>query len=82
MKIFHQLINWVKQKHNLLTIAFIIAGTTGGFLYYSLVGCRTGSCPITSSPWLSMLWGAAIGYLISDLFRKKEVTKTDSKVDK
>jgi len=82
MKIFHQIINWAKQKYNLLTIVLILAGTTGGFLYYSLVGCRTGTCPITSSPWLSMLWGAAIGYLISDLFRKKEVSGTGNKVDK
>ena len=37
------------------------AGALGGFLYYAYVGCETGGCPITSSPWLTTGFGAAMG---------------------
>ena len=59
-------------KNNFLTLAGVLIGTGGGFLYYYFIGCRTGTCPITSSPWLSMLWGAAVGYLVFDMFNKKK----------
>ena len=42
----------------------IIIGGAAGYLSYHLVGCSTGSCPITSNPWSSILYGAAIGALI------------------
>jgi ABC-type uncharacterized transport system permease subunit len=66
-------------RQHVLTISGVILGGTGGFLYYYFIGCRTGSCAITSSPWLSILWGAAFGYLLSGLFKKKKTveTKTD-----
>jgi len=59
-------------KDNFLAITGIVIGIGGGFMYYHFIGCRTGSCPITSSPWLSMLWGAAVGYLVFDMFQKKK----------
>ncbi|MBW6460516.1 MAG: hypothetical protein K0B08_08070 [Bacteroidales bacterium] len=62
----------ILSRNNLLTLSGIITGILGGYLYYYFIGCRSGSCAITSSPWLSMLWGAAIGYLIFDIFRKKK----------
>ena len=37
------------------------AGAGFGYLWYRLAGCRTGGCPITASPWTSMLYGAALG---------------------
>jgi len=49
----------------------ILLGAMGGYLYYYYIGCHSGSCPINSNPWISTLWGAIIGYLIGDLFRKK-----------
>jgi hypothetical protein len=60
------------NRNNILIISGISIGTLGGFLYYYFIGCQSGGCAITSSPWLSMLWGAAVGYLVSDLFRKKK----------
>ena len=42
----------------------ILLGGVGGFLYYKLIGCRTGTCPITSNPWISTAYGALIGGLI------------------
>lgn len=39
-------------------------GAAIGYAMYRFVGCKTGTCPITASPWTSMLvWGiiGAIG---------------------
>jgi len=42
-----------------------IAGAFFGFGWYKVVGCSTGTCPITSNPWISTLYGAAVGALMS-----------------
>jgi hypothetical protein len=44
-----------------VTFAPVMIGAAGGFLWYRIVGCRTGSCPITSNPWASTIYGAVIG---------------------
>jgi len=36
-----------------------------GFLFYKFVGCSSGTCPITSKPLNSILYGAVMGLLIS-----------------
>ncbi len=48
---------------------FIVVGAALGFGYHRLVGCRTGACAITANPYLSTLYGAVIGYLLSGGFR-------------
>ena len=52
--------------------AFTVIGVAGGLIYYLKVGCNTGGCMITSSPYMSMIWGGLVGYLIPDLFVKQE----------
>ncbi|NLX29215.1 MAG: hypothetical protein GXY59_09625 [Bacteroidales bacterium] len=44
----------------------LLAGAVAGFLYWRLVGCTSGSCPIRSVWYWSTLWGAAMGYLLGD----------------
>ncbi len=44
----------------------VIGGVVGagiGFLVYRFVGCKTGTCPITANPWMSMIVGAIFGAL-------------------
>ncbi|MFM7726051.1 MAG: hypothetical protein ACKO7B_05085 [Flavobacteriales bacterium] len=36
-------------------------GAVAGYLYYSLVGCATGGCMISSNPFVSTLYGAMMG---------------------
>jgi hypothetical protein len=47
-------------------------GAMGGFAYYYFVGCASGTCPITSNPYISIAYGALLGYLFLDMFKKKE----------
>ena len=41
----------------------ILAGAVGGFAYYYFIGCASGTCPITSNPYISTGYGALIGGL-------------------
>lgn len=43
----------------------IVGGAVLGFGYHRLVGCRTGTCAITANPYVSTLYGAVMGYLLS-----------------
>lgn len=46
-------------------LAGIVAGGLLGYLFYRLVGCSTGTCPITSRPLNSILYGAVMGLLVT-----------------
>lgn len=50
-------------KH-LPALLLALLGAAGGYLYYRFVGCTSGACPITSNPFVSTLYGGALGYLI------------------
>lgn len=41
----------------------VVIGGILGFLYYKFIGCRTGSCPITSNPYSMILYGAVFGLI-------------------
>lgn len=47
---------------------FTLGGALVGLGYYALVGCSTGSCVITSSPFTSMAYMALVGWLLSGAF--------------
>ncbi|MEO7424579.1 MAG: DUF6132 family protein [Fibrobacteria bacterium] len=39
----------------------MVFGGAAGYGYYKLVGCSTGSCPLTSNPWITSLYGMPRG---------------------
>lgn len=46
----------------------IIGGIIGGglgYLYYRIVGCPGGSCPITSNPYRSTIYGVIVGIMFT-----------------
>lgn len=60
------------KKISLLSLAGLVVGAIGGYIYYAQVGCVSGTCAITSNPWMSTAWGAAFGYLVFDMFNPKK----------
>jgi hypothetical protein len=67
-----------KKKFNFLPVIGAVVGAIGGYIYYIQVGCSSGSCAITSNPYMTMLWGAALGYLVFDLFSKRKPRRKKS----
>lgn len=65
-------------KRYWLTLLGVAVGSIGGYLYWLFIGCSSGSCPITSSPTISSIWGAAIGVLLFDMFNKKKKNNEDA----
>lgn len=61
-------------KHK-LTIIGVLLGAIAGFLYYELVGCSSGGCAITSNPINSTLFGALMGGLFLNIFKKETQNK-------
>ncbi len=49
-----------------------VIGAICGYLYYSFVGCASGTCAITSKPLNSTLYGALLGGLLFNMFVKSE----------
>ena len=61
--------SWVLK--NKLSIIGIIFGSITGFMYWKFIGCASGTCMITSKPINSTLYGALMGYLIFNIFKKE-----------
>jgi hypothetical protein len=62
----HNLWAWTKR---LLPIAI---GATTGYAYYYFIGCVSGTCPITSNPWISTAYGALLGFFVLPSRKKQE----------
>jgi hypothetical protein len=62
----------VKYRANLAAIAI---GAICGYFYFHFIGCESGTCPITSKPVNSTLYGAFLGNVLIGLVKsdiKKE----------
>lgn len=71
-------IQYIKKQW--ITIAGAALGALGGYLFWYFIGCNNGTCPITSSPVNSTLYGVLLGGLLGSMFKKGSSEKNrDSK---
>lgn len=42
-----------------------IVGGFAGYLYYRFVGCSSGACPITSNPYMTIIYGILLSLVIT-----------------
>ncbi|MCB0495262.1 MAG: hypothetical protein KDC79_03960 [Cyclobacteriaceae bacterium] len=60
----------------ILIAVFALAGSTAMYLYYFFVGCKSGTCLITSSPTISsgygLLLGGLLGSSVTDWLNKRK----------
>jgi hypothetical protein len=66
MEFFKSLTVWRKRA-----IAAVVGGA-GGYAYYYYIGCISGTCAITSNPYISTLYGMAMAALLVSSPKKKE----------
>lgn len=69
---------WIVQ--NKLYLIGAVLGAVAGYLYWSYIGCMTGSCAITSDPTRSTLYFALMGALALGMFKrssKKEASSSE-----
>ena len=64
------LITFLKNKWAKV-VTYLFIGGIGGFAYYYFIGCTSGTCPITSNPYISTTYGMMMGLLLS-IDSKKE----------
>jgi len=55
----------------------IVVGAILGYAYYYYIGCVSGSCPITSNPYISTFYGAVLGGILSFPSKKKKKEQLD-----
>ncbi len=56
----------------------VILGSIAGYAYYYFIGCKSGTCAITSNPLISTGYGALIGGIWSFPNRSKKSKKENS----
>lgn len=56
-----------KFKKQAFIVGGFILGALAGFMYYKYIGCRGGTCAITSKPFNSSIYGAVMGSLIGSI---------------
>ena len=59
------------NKYKLIIIG-VFVGAIGGYLYFYFVGCASGTCAITSKAVNSTLYGAMMGGLLLNIFKREK----------
>lgn len=67
-----------KLSNYKILAAGIVIGAAAGYLYYYFIGCNSGTCTITSKPLNGTLYGAVMGGLLFNLFKKEDITQSSN----
>ena len=66
-----QIIAFLRRGTWLRPALFTAAGAAAGAFYYTFFGCTSG-CAITSSPFLTVAYGALMGWLLCGVVQKEK----------
>ena len=67
--------DWIiSHKKNFITT---VIGAVAGYCYWYFVGCASGTCAITSVWYRTTIYGAVMGWLLSDIIFKKDDKKAN-----
>ena len=66
-----QISEWLKKVNIFKLSLGVVIGGLIGFAYYFFIGCKSGTCAITSSPVISTLYGIVLGLLWTLPTKKK-----------
>lgn len=59
-------------------VGMVLGGTFGYFVLYKLIGCRTGTCPLTAKPHNAILYGVLLGLIFAGGFSVQEGQDSES----
>ena len=65
------MMNFIKSIRIHRLLLGVGMGAALGYLYYYFIECNSGSCPITSSPVISTLYGGLLGLVFVFPSKKK-----------
>lgn len=65
----------IKFKPWFFIIIGVLTGALGGYLYYHYIGCMSGTCPITSNPLSSTIYGSVMGGLFFNMLVNDKTKK-------
>lgn len=55
----------------------LIGGILGYFVFYKVIGCSSGTCPITANPYISTIYGIVLGVIIAGLIGSLAASRLD-----
>ena len=64
---------WI--NNNKFYLLGAVLGGIAGTIYWGKVGCKTGTCPISSNPLNSTLYGVLLGGMLFGIFKKENHKK-------
>jgi len=59
-----KVLNYLKRFLSYRLLFATVLGALAGFAYYYFVGCKSGTCPITSNPLNTTAYGMLMGALL------------------
>ena len=59
----------MKAKMITAIVVGVVIGGALGFANYKFIGCKSGTCPLNSNPWISTFYGMLVGGMIGSVFK-------------